>query len=117
MASTLEPSGSWNVLSGVIREVRNRWRLRLALHGLAIVLGAVLAIVLVGAWVMNLFRFNPSVVAGVRVVAYVTFVGVVVWYVVFPLRRRASDTRVALYLEEREPSLDTIVLSAVETGT
>ena len=39
-----------------------------------------------------------------------------VW-VVMPLRRRVSDSQVALYLEEHDRTLETEILSAVEAAT
>src|SRR6185436_15538579 len=42
--------------------------------------------------------------------------GLLVWFLVRPLRRRVTDEQVALYLEEHEPSLQAMLLSAVETS-
>ena len=117
MASTVEMSASWGVLSDMMDRIRHRWRLRLALHGVMIVLGAALFALLAGSWSMWLFHFDDRAIAVVRIVTYVALAVLVVRYVVLPLRRSASDTQVALYLEEHEPSLDAVVISAVEAGT
>src|SRR4029453_18319346 len=113
---TIEIPSAHETLLGVIRRVRARWRLKLALRGAAIVLGALVIAVLVGALVMQTARFAPAAITGVRIAAYVVLAGLLVQYVVRPLLRRASDEHVALYLEEHEPSLDAAVLSAVEHG-
>jgi hypothetical protein len=38
------------------------------------------------------------------------------FFLVKPLRRRVTDDQVALYLEEKEPSLQTMLISAVESS-
>jgi len=116
MASTIELTTAHETLLGVIRRVRARWRLKLALRGAAIVLGALVVALLAGAYVMQTARFAPDVITGVRIAAYIALAALVVQYLVRPLLRRASDEHVALYLEEHEPSLDAAVLSAVEHG-
>jgi hypothetical protein len=116
MASTIQINPAHETLLGVIRRVRARWRLKLALRGAAIVLGALVIAVLAGAWVMQTARFAPGAITGVRIGAYLLLAALFVQYVVRPLLRRASDEHVALYLEEHEPSLDAAVLSAVEHG-
>ena len=116
MASSIEIPSAHETLLGVIRRVRVRWRLKLALRGAAIVVGALVVAVLVGAYVMQTARFAPGAITGVRIGAYVLLAGLIVQYLVRPLLRRASDEHVALYLEEHEPSLDAAVLSAVEHG-
>jgi len=116
MASTIEITSAHETLLGVIRRVRARWRLKLALRGAAIVVGALVVAVLVGAYVMQTARFAPGAITGVRIAAYVGLALLLIQYMVRPLLRRASDEHIALYLEEHEPSLDAAVLSAVEHG-
>jgi hypothetical protein len=116
MASTIEMTSAHETLLGVIRRVRARWRLKLALRGAAIVLAALVVALVVGAYVMQSARFAPAVITGVRIGAYVVLIGLIVQYLIRPLLRPASDEHVALYLEEHEPSLDAAVLSAVEHG-
>jgi len=116
MASTIEIPSAHETLLGVIRRVRARWRLKLALRGAAIVLGALVVAVLVGAYIMQTARFAPGAITGVRIAAYVVLAVLLIQYMVRPLLRRASDEHIALYLEEHEPSLDAAVLSAVEHG-
>ena len=103
-------------LMRVIRSVRRRWRLRVALRGAAIILGAGLLVFLISAYGMDRLRFSPTAVLAFRVFAYVTLVGLTIRFLVVPLARRVSDERVALYLEEHEPSLEARVLSAVDLG-
>ncbi|MES1254267.1 MAG: DUF4175 family protein, partial [Acidobacteriota bacterium] len=98
----------------VIRRIRNRWRLRLAARGAVMVFVGTAVVLLVLASLLQAFRFSGPAVVTFRVVALGVFAALVA-YAVRPLRRVVSDTQVALYLEEHNPSLDTAVLSAVET--
>ena len=52
----------------------------------------------------------------VRVAIGVLFVGLAYALLVRPLMRRVTDEQVALYLEEHEPSLDAVIISAIENG-
>ena len=114
MLSNLWSSGGPEDLVGVIRRVRNRWRARIALRGLAVVLAAGLAAFLVSSYGLEFFRFSSGSVVAFRLLTWLTVAGLAFWYLVRPLTRRVSDERVALYLEEHEPSLDASVLSALE---
>ncbi len=116
MASALDLTTSRSSLTAAMRRIRNRWRLRHFLSGLAIVLAIALVELLAGAWAMERFRFEPSVVTGVRIGAWLLLGGFAVRLLVLPLLRRPSETQVALYLEEHDPTLDAMVVSAVESS-
>ena len=107
-------SGGRDDLFDVIRRVRNRWRLRVALRGTAVVLAAGLAAFLASSYGLEFFRFSPGSVIAFRVLTYLTLAGLVYWLLVRPLARAIPDERVALYLEEHDPSLQAAVLSALE---
>ena len=99
----------------VIRRIRNRWRLRLAARGAVIVfVGTVLAL-LVSARGLETLRFSAPSIVGFRLLALAVF-GALLYYGIKPLRRMVTDTQVALYLEEHNPSLEAAILSAVETS-
>ena len=100
----------------VIRSVRNRWRFRIVVRGVAVVLSAGLGLLLLSSLGMDQFRFSPASVAVFRVIAYGTLIAVTVRFLVMPLVRRVSDEEVALYLEEHEPSLRGELVSAIEFG-
>ncbi len=110
----MRSDASRNELIRVIRSVRRRWRLRIATRGVAIVLGAGLLVFLVSAFAMDRLRFAPDAVLAFRIFAYTGLLALVVRFLVWPLSRRVSDERIALYLEEHEPSLESRLLSAVE---
>ena len=101
-------------LMSVIRDVRRRWRMRLALRGLTWVIAVTAVLLLIASLGMQRLGFTPQSVLLSRVVAYAGILGVATLFLIRPLIRRVSDHRVALYLEEHEPTLDAAVVSAVD---
>src|SRR6185295_4367647 len=106
-----------NALLPVIRRVRNRWRLKVALQGSAVVLGGALALLILSGWGMDYFRFSTAAVVTFRVVTYLAILALAWLFLYRPLARRVSDETVALYLEEHEPSLDGVLVGAVDAGS
>lgn len=100
-------------LLAVIRKARRRWRLRVLLHGLAVVAAGGVLAALVAAWGANQFRLSPAALIAFRTLVWGTVAVLLGWFVARPLGRRITDRQVALYLEEHEPSLDGAVLGAV----
>ena len=98
----------------VIRHVRNRWRLRVAVRGVSVLIAAALGTFLASSYGLEVFRFSPTSIVAFRIVTYVVLIAAGWWLFVRPVSRRVSDERVALYLEEHEPSLQAALLSAVE---
>ena len=98
----------------LIGRIRRRWRLRVALQGLAIVVGLGLGLVLAGAGLMSLTRLDPGAVTALRVLSWLAMAAATVRFVVVPLARRVTDEQVALYVEEHDPSLQAALVSAVE---
>ncbi|UCG86331.1 MAG: DUF4175 family protein [Gemmatimonadota bacterium] len=109
-------ASSHSDLIGMIRSVRNRWRLRIVLRGLGILLAGGIVSFLISAYGMDYFRFTPAAVAVFQVLTYGTLMALLVRFLIIPLARKVSDERVALYLEEHEPSLHGYVLSGVQFG-
>src|SRR5918998_1341778 len=103
-------------LSDALRNVRNRWRLAVALRGLVVVIGAGLLVFVAVALVMDALRYTPSAVVAARVLVWTAVIGLAARFLALPLTRRIPDDRVALYMEEREPSLDAAVVTAVQLG-
>ena len=101
-------------LMSVIRDVRRRWRMRLAVRGVTWVIGAAAVALLLASLGMERLGFTPQSILVSRVVAYLAILVVAALFLVRPLVRRVSDRRVASYLEEHEPTLDAAVVSAVE---
>jgi hypothetical protein len=103
-------------LMRVVRSVRNRWRMKLLLRGLLVVLGVGFVAFALAVWVMNLFLYSEGAVTLFRWFTWISLLALVVRFLVVPLLQRAPNRRVALYIEEHEPSLQSAVLSAVELG-
>ncbi|MGH9460354.1 MAG: DUF4175 family protein, partial [Vicinamibacteria bacterium] len=108
---------SYDELIRVIHHVRNRWRLRQALRGAAIVLTAVMAGLALSAFGMDQFRYSDWSVWTFRALTYLGLIALIVRFLVVPLLKRVSDQQVALYIEEHDPSLQAAVVSAVEVGS
>jgi Domain of unknown function (DUF4175) len=116
---TFEPTGSDRraELIDVIHRVRNRWRLKLALRGAVIVVAGTLAALFLSASSLEALRFSPTAIISFRVLALLVFSGLVFVGFVQPLRRRVTDSQVALYLEEKDPTLEAAILSAIESSS
>ena len=109
-------TGSRDEVLRVIRHVRNRWRLRVAVRGVSVLIAAALGTFLASSYGLEVFRFSPNSIIAFRIVTYVVLIAAGWWLFIRPVSRRVSDERVALYLEEHEPSLQAALLSAVEEG-
>jgi hypothetical protein len=103
-------------LISVIRQVRKRWRMKLALRGAVGVVGIGVLVLLAGAFGLEAARFSAGAIVAFRVVTAAAFLGLAAFLLVRPLLRRVSDEQVALYLEEHEPSLQAEIVSAVEAS-
>ena len=101
-------------LAAVIARIRGRWRLRLLLEGLFWTLLLSAAAFVAAAWLVNEWHFSPAAVWTLRGALLLTLLALAAWFCLRPLRRRVDDLQVALYLEEHEPGLRSIVLSAVD---
>src|SRR3954449_7581938 len=101
-------------LVDVIRRVRNRWRARLALRGAVVVVAGTVLALLLSASGLESFRFSAPAIITFRIVTVAVFVALLVYGLVWPLRRRVSDAQVAMYLEECDPTLEAKIISAVE---
>jgi hypothetical protein len=116
MTDDVRPDDSSTELVDVIRQVRRRWRMKLALRGALGVLGLGLIVLLLSAYGLESWRFTPSSIITFRVIFGLALVGLIAYLLVRPLMRSATDEQVALYLEEHEPSLQAAIISAVEAG-
>src|SRR4029450_6220575 len=101
-------------LVDVIRRVRNRWRVRLALRGAVVVAAGTVVALLLSASGLESFRFSAPAIIAFRILAGGIFVALLVYGLVWPLRRRVTDAQVAMYLEECDPTLEAAIISAVE---
>src|SRR4051812_35671498 len=109
-----QEQGGRSDLVVVIREVRRRWRMKLALRGAAIAVACIAAALVLSAMTLQWMRFSAESILAFRIVLAGAIA--VLGYVCLarPLLRRVTDEQVALYLEEHEPSLEAAIISAGE---
>src|SRR5258706_10254970 len=98
----------------VIRSVRNRWRQRLMVRGAVLVVAGTLLALFLSASSLEALRFSPGAIISFRLIALAVFAALVWLFLVRPMRRQVTDTQVAMYLEEHDPTLEAAILSAIE---
>lgn len=101
-------------LLGAVHGVRTRWKVRRALLGAAIALAAGLVVLAILAYVLKALDYGDTVVMVGQTLAGVTVLALLWWLVIRPILPNPSDTQMALFIEERAPSLDASLLTAVE---
>ncbi|MGB1842279.1 MAG: hypothetical protein ACPHWZ_14300, partial [Longimicrobiales bacterium] len=104
-------------MSDVVRGVRWRWRIRLALRGMVWVVGLTASVTFLAAFALEQARFAADTVVTLRALTWLTLIASTLWFLVRPLLRKVTDTQVALYLEEHEPTLDNAVTSVLDEGS
>src|SRR5688572_29121413 len=103
-------------LLDVVRQVRRRWRIKLALRGAVGFLLAGLLAILAIAYALEALKFTPGAIFWFRILTGLVLVAAGAWFFARPLSRKVTDEQVALYLEEHEPSLDSAIVSAMEVS-
>ena len=98
-----------------IQHVSGRWKLALVLRGTAICVIAGLLLLALSALGFAQFGFNAQTIVTLRWTVGLAALAVFVAAVLIPALRMVSDERVALYIEEREPALQSLLISAIET--
>lgn len=101
-------------ITHLLSTVRRRWRLRRVLRALTRFAVATGTIVLVAVLVMDSWHFAPAVVIAAKLTSYVLLVAAFGFLLGPPLVQRVSRARLALYVEEHEPSLAMALASAAE---
>ncbi len=107
-------AGNRSELTSIIRDIRKRWRLKLAVRGAAFVVAGFLLTLLLSAYALETLKFSPGSIIAFRVGMVMIFGALAGYFFVLPQWRRVTDEQVALYLEECEPTLETAILSALE---
>ncbi len=100
----------------IIRQIRNRWRLKLALRGVVVVVAGSVLTLLLSASGLEALKFSPNAVIAFRIIVALVFIALAAMWLWRPLKRRVTDAQVALYLEEHDPALEASLLSAVEAS-
>ena len=100
-------------VAGVIRDVRARWRRKLLVRAALQVLVVSAVLLIAAGFALESLRFTPTAILTFRIGTIAAILGLAAWAFGRPLLRQVSDEQVALYLEEHEPSLNTLLLSAM----
>jgi len=90
--------------------------MRLAARGAVVVVAGTLLALLLSAGGLESFRFAPGAIIAFRILAITVFLALAGWAFVRPMRRQVSDSQVAMYLEECDPTLEAAIISAVEAS-
>ena len=109
-------TGDRSELTSIIREIRKRWRMKLAVRGAAFVIGGFLLTLLLSAYALETLKFSPGSIIAFRVAMVMILGALAGYFFVLPQWRRVADEQVALYLEECEPTLETAILSALDAA-
>ena len=112
-------------LGHALRRVRTRYGLRVLVRGLALLVAGMFLGVGFAAYGLDAFRYSKGSVVAFTALLYLWIAFLAARFVVIPLwrgHRQASDTAIARYIEEHDPSLDAALRSAVnvvasESGT
>jgi len=100
----------------LIASVRRTWRVRVLLRGLALAGALSAGVLFVSSLALEPLRFDATAIVWLRVLTWGTSVVSILVFVVRPMLRGVTNQQVALYLEEHEPTLDHVVVSALERG-
>src|SRR3954463_8604156 len=92
-----------NNLHNLLNSLRARRRLLIALRGVAIVLSAGAAILLLTGWAAHRYRHNDNALLSLRLGALITFLATAYLSLVRPFWKRITDTRLARLIEEHNP--------------
>ncbi len=103
-----------NNLHNLLSRLRARRRLLIALRGVAIVLTAGAAILLLTGWAAHRYRHNDNALLSLRLGALVAFLGTAYLALVRPFWKRITDTRLARLIEEHNPVAEDRLVTAVE---
>ncbi|HET9424558.1 MAG TPA: hypothetical protein VFO55_04230 [Gemmatimonadaceae bacterium] len=111
---SIHGAGEQGELLEVVRGVRSRWRLKHALRGSAIALAGAFVVYAITALVVHSLNYSEASVLAGRAVCIVALIALAIRFVVMPILPKLRDERVALYLEEHEPSVDGAIFTSVE---
>lgn len=107
---------SYGLIRALLDRVRRRWR---TLRGFYVTVRVSLAsslIVLVALLASRFVQASPTALAMIGILTTGALLAVV-WWGVQPLRQAPDDRRVARFIEERAPSLEDRLVSAVDVAT
>jgi hypothetical protein len=93
-------------LAGVVSGVRNRWRLKRALHGATITVAVAFVALAISAYATRALHYGDASLWIFRLISLSVIVACVARFIAKPVRETPRDAQVALYIEEHEPALE-----------
>jgi len=103
-----------NNLHNLLTRLRARRRLLIVLRGVAIILTAGAAILLLTGWAAHRYRHNENALPMLRLGALITFLATAYLALVRPFWKRIADTRLARLIEEKNPVAEDRLVTAIE---
>ena len=103
-----------SLLQSVLRQTRRRRQLLIVLRGVAIILCAVAAVLLLSGWAAHRFRTNTAALIVLRIGALLACLATLYFALIHPLLKRISDSRIARLIEERTPGTEDRLVAAIE---
>jgi hypothetical protein len=103
-----------SLLQNVLRQTRRRRQLLIVLRGVAIILCAFAAVLLLSGWAAHRFRTNTAALVVLRIGALLACLATLYFALIRPLLKRISDSRIARLIEERTPGTEDRLVSAIE---
>src|SRR6185369_4390896 len=103
-----------SLLQNVLRQARRRRQLLIVLRGVAIILCAFAAVLLLSGWAAHRFRTNTAALIVLRIGALLACLATLYFALIRPLLKRISDSRIARLIEERTPGTEDRLVSAIE---
>ncbi|HEY6248219.1 MAG TPA: DUF4175 family protein [Pyrinomonadaceae bacterium] len=103
-----------SLLQNVLRQTRRRRQLLIVLRGVAIILCAFAAVLLLSGWAAHRFRTNTAALIVLRIGALLACLATLYFALIHPLLKRISDSRIARLIEERTPGSEDRLVSAIE---
>src|SRR5207249_11376507 len=78
-------------LIDIVRQVRQRWRMKLVLRGAVSVLATVVLLTLVAAYGLEWARFSGASIVAARILIVLAILASVAYFLVRPLMQRVTD--------------------------
>jgi hypothetical protein len=104
---------SANQLRASLAILRRQWQQRVFLESAVWIVLAIVLSIVAGLAIHRTLGTTDTTVVLARVFGYALIIAAVIRFLVMPFRKRASDERFALYVEERAPELRQALLSAM----
>src|ERR1044072_9372992 len=103
-----------SLLQNVLHQTRRRRQLLIVLRGVAIILCAFAAVLLLSGWAAHRFRTNTAALVVLRIGALLACLATLYFALIRPLLKRISDSRIARLIEEGTPGTEDTLVSEIK---